>query len=39
VAHKAVDKRYPGFDRVICATPLITPLDVQLEDFGSFARR
>ena len=27
---KAVEKRYPGLDRVICATPLGTPLDVQL---------
>jgi hypothetical protein len=29
---KAVERRYPGLDRVICATPLGTPLDVQLED-------
>jgi hypothetical protein len=29
---KAVEKRYPGLDRVICATPLGTPLEVQLED-------
>ena len=31
-ALKAVEKRYPGLDRVICATPLGTPLDVQLAD-------
>jgi alkanesulfonate monooxygenase SsuD/methylene tetrahydromethanopterin reductase-like flavin-dependent oxidoreductase (luciferase family) len=35
---KAVEKRYPGIDRVICATPLGTPLDVQLEDLDRFAR-
>ena len=35
---KAVEKRYPGVDRVICATPLGTPLDVQLEDLDRFAR-
>ena len=29
---KAVETRYPGLDRVICATLLGTPLDVQLED-------
>ena len=29
---KAVEKRYPGIDRVICATPLGTPLDIQLEN-------
>ena len=34
---KAVEKRYPGLDRVICATPLGTPLDVQLEDLDRFA--
>src|SRR4051795_4232259 len=34
---KAVEKRYPGIDRVICATPLGTPLDVQLEDLDRFA--
>ena len=27
-ALKAVEKRYPGPDRVVCATPLGTPLDV-----------
>jgi hypothetical protein len=32
-ALKAVEKRYPGLDRVICATPL----DVQLEDLDRFA--
>jgi hypothetical protein len=31
---KAVERRYPGLDRVICATPLGTPLDVQLEDLN-----
>jgi alkanesulfonate monooxygenase SsuD/methylene tetrahydromethanopterin reductase-like flavin-dependent oxidoreductase (luciferase family) len=35
---KAVEKRYPGIDRVICATPLGTPLDIQLEDLDRFAR-
>jgi len=34
---KAVEKRYPGLDRVICATPLGTPLAVQLEDLDRFA--
>ena len=31
---KAVEKRYPGLDRVICATPLGTPL----EDLDRFAK-
>jgi alkanesulfonate monooxygenase SsuD/methylene tetrahydromethanopterin reductase-like flavin-dependent oxidoreductase (luciferase family) len=35
---KAVEKRYPGLDRVICATPLGTPLDIQLADLDRFAR-
>ena len=35
---KAVEKRYPGVDRVICATPLGTPLDIQLEDLDRFAK-
>ena len=35
---KAVEKRYPGVDRVICATPLGTPLEVQLEDLDRFAK-
>jgi alkanesulfonate monooxygenase SsuD/methylene tetrahydromethanopterin reductase-like flavin-dependent oxidoreductase (luciferase family) len=35
---KAVEKRYPGIDRVVCATPLGTPLDVQLEDLDRFSR-
>ena len=35
---KAVEKRYPGLDRVICATPLGTPLDVQLADLDRFAK-
>jgi alkanesulfonate monooxygenase SsuD/methylene tetrahydromethanopterin reductase-like flavin-dependent oxidoreductase (luciferase family) len=34
---KAVEKRYPGVDRVVCATPLGTPLAVQLEDLDRFA--
>jgi hypothetical protein len=33
-ALKAVEKRYPGLDRVICATPL----DVQLADLDRFAK-
>jgi hypothetical protein len=37
-ALKAVEKRYPGLDRVICATPLGTPLEVQLEDLDRFAK-
>ena len=37
-ALKAVEKRYPGLDRVVCATPLGTPLDVQLEDLNRFAK-
>ena len=37
-ALKAVEKRYPGLDRVICATPLGTPLDVQLQDLDRFAK-
>jgi alkanesulfonate monooxygenase SsuD/methylene tetrahydromethanopterin reductase-like flavin-dependent oxidoreductase (luciferase family) len=35
---KAVEKRYPGIDRVVCATPLGTPLDIQLEDLDRFAK-
>ena len=35
---KAVEKRYPGPDRVICATPLSNPLNVQLEDLDRFAK-
>ncbi|HEV7995386.1 MAG TPA: LLM class flavin-dependent oxidoreductase [Stellaceae bacterium] len=34
---KAVEKRYPGIDRVVCSTPLGTPLDIQLEDLDRFA--
>jgi len=37
-ALKAVEKRYPGLDRVVCATPVGTPLDVQLEDLDRFAK-
>jgi alkanesulfonate monooxygenase SsuD/methylene tetrahydromethanopterin reductase-like flavin-dependent oxidoreductase (luciferase family) len=33
-ALKAIEKRYPGLDRVICATPL----DVQLADLDRFAK-
>jgi alkanesulfonate monooxygenase SsuD/methylene tetrahydromethanopterin reductase-like flavin-dependent oxidoreductase (luciferase family) len=36
---KAVEKRYPGVDRVVCATPLGTPLEVQLEDLDRFAKQ
>ena len=35
---KAVEKRYAGLARVICATPLGTPLDVQLADLDRFAK-
>ena len=35
---KAVEKRYPGLARVICATPLGTPLGVQLADLDRFAK-
>jgi len=35
---KAVEKRYPGIDRVMCSTPLGTPLDIQLEDLDRFAK-
>ena len=35
---KAVEKRYPGLDRVICSTPLGTPLEVQLADLDRFAK-
>jgi len=35
---KAVEKRYPGLDRVICATPLGTPPDGQLADLDRFAK-
>jgi alkanesulfonate monooxygenase SsuD/methylene tetrahydromethanopterin reductase-like flavin-dependent oxidoreductase (luciferase family) len=35
---KAVEKRSPGVDRVVCATPLGTPLEVQLEDLDRFAK-
>jgi hypothetical protein len=35
---KAVEKRYPGLERVVCATPLGTPLAVQLEDLDRFSR-
>jgi hypothetical protein len=32
-----LEKRYPGVDRVVCAT-LGTPLEVQLEDLDRFAK-
>ena len=35
---KAIEKRYPALDRVICATPLGTPLEIQLEDLDRFAK-
>jgi hypothetical protein len=35
---KAVEKRYSGLDRVICATRLGTPLNVQLADLDRFAK-
>jgi alkanesulfonate monooxygenase SsuD/methylene tetrahydromethanopterin reductase-like flavin-dependent oxidoreductase (luciferase family) len=35
---KAVEKRYPGIDRVVCSTPLGTPLAVQLEDLDRLAK-
>jgi hypothetical protein len=35
---KAVEQRYPGVDRVVCATPLGTPLEIQLEDLNRFAK-
>jgi hypothetical protein len=34
-ALKAVEKRYPGLGRAICAMPL----EVQLEDLDRFARK
>ena len=36
---KAIEKRHPGLDRVICAMPLGTPLDVQLEDLDRLRKR
>jgi alkanesulfonate monooxygenase SsuD/methylene tetrahydromethanopterin reductase-like flavin-dependent oxidoreductase (luciferase family) len=35
---KAIEKRYPGVDRVMCSTPLGTPLDIQLEDLDRFSK-
>jgi alkanesulfonate monooxygenase SsuD/methylene tetrahydromethanopterin reductase-like flavin-dependent oxidoreductase (luciferase family) len=37
-ALKAIEKRYPGIDRVMCSTPLGTPLDIQLEDLDRFSK-
>jgi alkanesulfonate monooxygenase SsuD/methylene tetrahydromethanopterin reductase-like flavin-dependent oxidoreductase (luciferase family) len=34
---KAVEKRYPGLERVICSMPLGTPLAVTLEQLDRFA--
>src|SRR5580658_1738728 len=35
---KAVEKRYPGLDRVSCGMPLGTPLDTALEQLDRFAK-
>src|SRR5258708_3078195 len=35
---KAVEKRYPGIDRVVCSTPLGTPLEIQLEDLDRLSK-
>jgi len=35
---KAVEKRYPGLDRVICTMPLGTPLATALEQLDRFAK-
>src|SRR4029079_12595788 len=35
---KAVEKRYPGLDRVICTMPLGTPLATTLEQVERFAK-
>jgi hypothetical protein len=35
---KAVEKRYPGVDRVVCSMPLGTPLAVALENLDRFAK-
>lgn len=35
---KAVEKRYPGLDRVSCSLPLGTPLKVALEQLERFAK-
>ena len=34
---KAVEKRYPGLERISCAMPLGTPLAVTLEQLDRFA--
>ena len=34
---KAVEKRYPGLERVSCSMPLGTPLAVTLEQLDRFA--
>ncbi|MBV8520687.1 MAG: hypothetical protein JOY71_00900 [Acetobacteraceae bacterium] len=33
---KAVEERYPGLDRVVCAKPLCIALDVRLADLDRF---
>ena len=35
---KAVEKRYPGLERVICTMPLGTPLATTLEQIERFAK-
>jgi hypothetical protein len=35
---KPLENLHPGLDRVICATPLGTPPDVQLEDLDRLAK-
>ena len=35
---KAVEKRYPGLERVSCSMPLGTPLAVTLEQLDRFAK-
>src|SRR5215467_11541336 len=37
-SRRIIGFRYPGVDRVVCATPLGTPLEVQLEDLDRFAK-
>ncbi len=36
-ALKAVEKRYPGLNRVVCSQPLGTPLDVAMEQLNRLA--
>ncbi len=37
-ALKAVERRYPGLDRVVCSQPLGTPLDVAMEQLNRLAK-